>query len=1094
MPSFCYVKDSEANCIAKVIEDCGSRLLVEFFDVPGPDGRVTREVAKSNVRLAVLGRNTRVYAYDEYKDLWSVGRVLEDDGDGLLVRFAHKVDTYLPYERAFVRWKRPIRDPLVFLAHQITETPMYAEARSGFLDSYIGQRGASQGMSALLSSAVELEPHQIDVVRRVISDPSQRYLLADEVGLGKTIEAGVIIRQAVLDDPVGHRIVILVPHTLVAQWRDELVRRFGLRDFLDDSVYVLPQELGRELREALKGATMLVIDEAHHVAASGADGAATPLYETLRLAALACPSLLLLSATPILRNESGFLRMLYLLDPVVYSLQDEASFKLKIEHRQALAETVANLDPTQVYFLEGTVDDLLTKLPNDERLSELTQDLRAVLVNNPHETDDALVDALRQVRAHISETYRLNRRILRNRRRQVPGLTPDRKGVDAWRSLPAGLSVFEESLEAWRIAANSALSEHEISGRNVLIQCYAGLVSAILEDPSAIAALCRRRMDSIALGDVYSFEGEETLLADMVARCNPADWLDARLTALSNHLRQLPTNSKAIVFCSSNNVADEILARLKHDHIAVVRHATSEHDDSERRPDWTRFLTDATMRVIVCDREAEEGVNLQGGHKVVVHFDLPMQPNRIEQRIGRADRFGIGAAVHSYAVIDADSQLQKLWLAVLADGWGIFGRSISSLQYVVEAEIAGLGQALFRDGSEAFGALLDRLQGPKGLVATELRLIDQQDALDELAPASEDTMESLLDIDSDWKDIQQAMLHWISDTLFFEKIPERMTEQVTDIPLRFQYCPPTRDGQATLIPLSGFLDDFLGAIDYTAPGGSSSRPRSHAHTAHRGTAVRRALRLLRYGDEFVEAVRLFSDVDDRGRSFAMWRQIHAGFEHKELQICFRFDFLVQADLGLAERVLGAQGRSDASLADRAVLRRRADALFPPQVFHVWVDGDGEALPLDFVDAHLSQPYAKQGGAGYIDKNVDQSHFHALKKMMPDRFESWQQRCMRARDAALTQVSGQVSLKEGIRTALRRAREQDANRYAQLATRVRSLAGKEADAERSQLGCERSLNEALYGGIQVPSIQVDVAGVVFVSGEPVATLQPGMAAN
>lgn len=73
---------------------------------------------------------------------------------------------------------------------------MFAEARSGFVRAIIGQRAACQGMSALYSSVIELDSHQVEVVRRVLQDPAQRYLLADEVGLGKTIEAGILIRPS----------------------------------------------------------------------------------------------------------------------------------------------------------------------------------------------------------------------------------------------------------------------------------------------------------------------------------------------------------------------------------------------------------------------------------------------------------------------------------------------------------------------------------------------------------------------------------------------------------------------------------------------------------------------------------------------------------------------------------------------------------------------------------------------------------------------------------------------------------------------------------------------------------------------------------
>ena len=121
-----------------------------------------------------------------------------------------------------MRWARPIADPTPFLDGKINETPRFADSRSAFVRSLLSQRAASMGMSAMPSSAVELEAHQIEVVRRILQDPVQRYLLADEVGLGKTIEAGVLIRQVILDAAEDALVLVIVPGPLVPQWRSEL--------------------------------------------------------------------------------------------------------------------------------------------------------------------------------------------------------------------------------------------------------------------------------------------------------------------------------------------------------------------------------------------------------------------------------------------------------------------------------------------------------------------------------------------------------------------------------------------------------------------------------------------------------------------------------------------------------------------------------------------------------------------------------------------------------------------------------------------------------------------------------------------------------
>ncbi|MFX5839529.1 SNF2-related protein, partial [Acinetobacter baumannii] len=86
--------------------------------------------------------------------------------------------------------------------------------------------------------SIQLADYQFNVVQRVLQDPVPRYLLADEVGLGKTVEAGLLVRQYVLDSPKA-RALVVVPAPLVAQWRRELVQRFGLADWLDDFVFVV---------------------------------------------------------------------------------------------------------------------------------------------------------------------------------------------------------------------------------------------------------------------------------------------------------------------------------------------------------------------------------------------------------------------------------------------------------------------------------------------------------------------------------------------------------------------------------------------------------------------------------------------------------------------------------------------------------------------------------------------------------------------------------------------------------------------------------------------------------------------------------------
>ena len=1087
---FCWINNAEKDGLGKIVQIQGSKVVVEYFDSPANGVRHRASVPILSIRRKRLGHNTRVFTFDEMSNQWTIGRVRDDDGEGVEVRLAHKQDVYLPYERVFVRWKRPIEDPVCFLGNFVTETPQYAEARSGFIRNYVFQRGAAFGISALLSSSIELEPHQIEVVRRVLTDHTQRYLLADEVGLGKTIEAGIIIRQTVLDDMRGHKILVLVPRELVRQWREELTVRFGLSDFLDESIFVLPQEDSAEFREASRNLSLLVIDEAHHLTASNANESVRVFYGLVGEIAQRAEKLLLLSATPILRNESGFLRMLSLLDPVIYPLDDLEGFRAKVSNRQALAETVAALDPTNSLFMDSELDELLDRLPNDPRLSELSLALKERLLDFPDESDPEFCASVRQLRAHISETYRLNRRILRNRRTQVEGLTPERKGAELWRVESSSMDRVESALEDWRVGASLAASEIGARGASELGGFYWNAVCSLSEGPVGLSRICTERKRGIESGILVPFDGEGEFL-DSILRAVDADtWMDRRSERLYQGLATLPDRAKAVIFCANEGNADQLFLYLKDRRVNVVRHGAGDGQEILRAGSWRDFLDVPEVRAIVCGQRAEEGINLQGGNKVIVHFDLPLQPNRVEQRMGRVDRYGAGTPVPSFVLIDGNAPLQMAWFRILNDGLGVFDRSISSLQYLVEEEIGAVARSLVQEGAEGFDALHQRLAGSSGEVARELRLINQQDALDQLSPVPEQELDDLFDADADWRGIREAMTYWIEETLLFDKVklPQQNGSQSVDAPFRFHYCPPdTGLGQPTLIPLSEFLEEFLGVIDFNAPGNRSSRPQSYPYVAHRPSAVKRRVRPLRYGTEFVESIRSFSELDVRGRSYAMWRQVPGEFLPMEIRTCFRFDFLVETYLDGALEVL-AQARNRTNESARSSLARRGDTLFRPTVMQVWLDEEGDELPAEFVERYLAPEYAKDGGDGYVDKNLDASYLAAFRRWSPDTLANWGDRCERMRDKAKAIVKSKPELLERQKDALGRALAEDEIRYAQLQTRIQSLDGREAIAEAEQLALERSLNEALHRGISSPSVRVDVAGAVFLTSEPVSLLE------
>ncbi|RYG88841.1 MAG: hypothetical protein EON59_03190, partial [Alphaproteobacteria bacterium] len=501
--------DLQAWGVGKLIAQNGADCTVEYFDAPMSEP-LLRTCLSQDLGRVQIPEQTRVYAFNRTLRAWQIGRLLDDHGDTQLVKFPNGQTLHLPVANVFVRWDRAIEDPTDFLAAFISETPRFVDGRVPFVRTLLEQRSVSLGMSALPSSAIDLEAHQVEVVRRVLQDPIQRYLLADEVGLGKTIEAGVLIRQCVLDDRDSAMVLVIVPDSLVDQWKAELSGKFFLGDLIGETVHVAPFSAGGRIASLLPRATMLVVDEAHHLATES-EPASDALYGQIVAAAGKIERILLLSATPALHNERGFLRMLHILDPQNYPLDGESEFRRRIESRQALAEIVASLTPENGLYLDHALDQLAELFPDDGLLRSHAGRLRAVITTLPAEDDPDLIEAVAAARDHLSEIYRLHRRVLRHRRRSVVGLTPDRSGLETAHYRSPSAARAARLAEDWRFAEageqdTGRSRETSLAAARLLTERRLGYsVGAVddrpLEPASGIAAQSSFEAALAALGD-----------------------------------------------------------------------------------------------------------------------------------------------------------------------------------------------------------------------------------------------------------------------------------------------------------------------------------------------------------------------------------------------------------------------------------------------------------------------------------------------------------------------------------------------------------------------------------------------------------------
>ncbi len=437
-----------------------------------------------------------------------------------------------------------------------------------------------------LGGRVELIPHQMYILREVTSRQFPRVLLADEVGLGKTIEACLIL-QRLLAVGKAQRILILVPESLIHQWFVELLRRFNLWFGIYDEPRCVADEAsepgknpfltsqlalasaafvaGSDTRRAQAieaGWDVVVVDEAHHLTWSPENPSAE--YRLVEELAARTPGLLLLTATPTQLGPAGHFARLRLLDPSRYPAYD--AYLEETQRFQTVAEVA-----------EKIVDSSPLGVPDIAAL-------KAIFNRDPQRLDEHLA-AMNQQRPGARES--LLRTLL------------DQHGT--------GRVIFRNS-------------RTNISGFPQRRLCPVLLPGA---SPTQLARTSRE------------MEAEETGAAGQL-RYNFKD--DPRLVWLVDFLQQIRP-AKVLLICKSQRkvLALETAIKERTNTSVGLFYEGLPLVHRDRQAAW--FAEPDGAQLLICSEIGSEGRNFQFAHHLVL-WDLPLTPGLVEQRIGRLDRIG----------------------------------------------------------------------------------------------------------------------------------------------------------------------------------------------------------------------------------------------------------------------------------------------------------------------------------------------------------------------------------------------------------------------------------------------------------------------
>jgi len=995
--------------------------------------------AEGDLERAYLSPQTRVYVKGD--DRFRVGRVthyLRHDS-GLVdyeVRFPNGRQADFSEVELYVRpWYAP-DDPAEVLASGGAESQFLHSRRHLATSRLLELNSSCQGLTSLISAGVDLVPHQIAAVRRVLTDPIQRYLLADEVGLGKTIEAGLIVRQHLIDNSnVG--VLVATPSQLCEQWRSELGTKLRLDQFGEAVEYIEHADLSLVKRSP----DILVVDEAHHLVGV-TDGALSAAAKRLKVLASEVPVLLLLSATPVLGDEQRFLALLNLLDPDSHPLGDLDGFRIKLEQRRDFGRILLSLNPgSPGLVLRQRSAELERLLPNDPVVANLAPKLASATRDAPGEVP-SLCTALKD---HIADSYRIHQRLIRSRRADAKGweFMPRGPAVEGEPSLshvksesdPEDLDPLLGAFEDWRFSAAAAAGEDE----QLLIRLaarYGRLLDSFGIGAAALAA---------EIGEMKPlFTGEEEFLE---ALSNLAGALadDGRLEVMVESCRRLIKMLKAdtphprVVAFSSSDAAAEAFADAFGNACPDIPCYFLAKNGEEASDGLAQFSKSGVSSVLACGRSGEEGLNLAFAD-AILHLDLPWSAARIEQRIGRLDRFGRRQGIIRHRLMlptDEDESPWGAWLDFLSNGFLLFNQSISDIQFLLE-DLEG----------EALRRLL--LEGPAGLatfchptrvrIAEERKAQDEQYALDRITLAeqpAERFIDQIEEAEEDEAAIERDVDQWLTGILLIKKRPYAWP---AEDPFKLAATP------GTLIPRLPWLAGL--ELDETMP-----------FTWRRRIAARDpAITLMRPGAPIVDMIERFTRWDDRGTAFVTWRT-ERDFPD-DLWLGFRLCFVIEPALGLSD--LLAPSREELSLI------RRAQGYLPSQSRVVTLDVDGMPVADPIIREILSRRYRKpEEGGGDVN-------LASRPRLLADIIDpvTFALRCRAARDSARMLLRNDPELQERIGAAEAGAEADLVRRRNRLDRRVSAGdALARADIERL---------ETLLPAIREPSLRLESMGAFIVS--------------
>ncbi|MDP3651112.1 MAG: helicase-related protein [Rhodoferax sp.] len=557
-------------------------------------------------------------------------------------------------------------------------------------------------MMAVHTSNVEPLPHQITAVyESMLPRQPLRYVLADDPGAGKTIMAGLFIRELLMRAD-AKRILIVAPGSLVEQWQDEMFEKFGLSftlfsreqveqsrggnpfDDIDLMVARIDQlSRNEDLQEKLRLShwDLIVVDEAHKLSASyfGNKVNKTKRFQLGELLGSITRHFLLMTATPHNGKEEDFQLFMSLLDSDrFYGKFRDGAHKVDVTDlmRRTVKEEMLRFDGTKLFPDRRAITANYKLSDPEAALYAAVTDYVKEEMNRADQLDGqrkgnvgfALTSLQRRLASSPEAIYQSLKRRCNKLKRRVE----DEKLRNRGQTLAETLNVNGAPEDIWESA--DAMSPDD----------YENFEEAVVDQATAAQTIQELEAEIIIL-DALEEQAKQVVHSGQ----------DRKWDELSN-LLQSPTmreesgrQRKLIIFTEHrdtlNYLAIKIRGLIGNEEAVTMIHGGVKRE--ERRKVQELFRNDPATRVLLATDAAGEGVNLQNAN-LMVNYDLPWNPNRLEQRFGRIHRIGQTEVCHLWNMVAAETRegdvFQRLFEKLEVEREALGGRVFDILGEVFE--------------------------------------------------------------------------------------------------------------------------------------------------------------------------------------------------------------------------------------------------------------------------------------------------------------------------------------------------------------------------------------------------------------------------